>query len=114
VRLVEKWRCTVCGYIHDGTEPPEKCPNCGAPKEKFEELPEDKEKLIERSRFSNSLHVKLSALLGEVEETATRGIEDNLDPRCVEIFTQAKEVAWILRQRSKAEIQTHVNKGKWG
>jgi len=29
------WRCTVCGYIHEGEEPPEKCPNCGAPKEKF-------------------------------------------------------------------------------
>jgi len=114
VRLVEKWRCTVCGYIHDGTGPPEKCPNCGAPKGKFEKLPEDKEKLIERSRLSNSLHVKLSALFGEVEDAATRGIEDNLDPRCVEIFTQAKEVAWMLRQRSKAEIQTHIAKGKWG
>lgn len=107
-------RITVCGYIHDGVEPPEKCPNCGAPKEKFEKLLEEKEKLIERSRLSNSLHIKLSALLGEVDEVATRGIEDNLDPRCVEIFTQAKEVAWMLRQRSKAEIQAHVNKGKWG
>lgn len=111
---MQKWRCTVCGYIHDGTEPPEKCPNCGAPKEKFEKLAEDKEKLIERSRLSNLLHVKLSALLSEVEEVASKGVEDNLDPRCVEIFTQAKEMSWMLRQRSKAEIQTHVNKGKWG
>ncbi len=32
------WRCTVCGYIHKGLAPPEKCPNCGAPKEKFIEV----------------------------------------------------------------------------
>lgn len=32
------WRCTVCGYIHNGDEPPEKCPNCGAAKDKFVEV----------------------------------------------------------------------------
>lgn len=31
-----KWICTVCGYVHEGEAPPEKCPQCGAPKEKFE------------------------------------------------------------------------------
>lgn len=35
---MKKWRCTVCGYIHQGDEPPEKCPVCGADKSKFEEL----------------------------------------------------------------------------
>lgn len=30
-----KYICTVCGYIHEGAEPPEKCPNCGADREKF-------------------------------------------------------------------------------
>lgn len=33
-----KWRCTVCGYIHEGEEPPEKCPVCGQGKEKFEKI----------------------------------------------------------------------------
>ncbi|UCC45502.1 MAG: rubrerythrin family protein [Candidatus Zixiibacteriota bacterium] len=23
-----KWKCSVCGYIHEGTEPPAKCPSC--------------------------------------------------------------------------------------
>lgn len=35
---MKKWRCTVCGYTLEGETPPEKCPNCGALKEKFEEL----------------------------------------------------------------------------
>ena len=29
--------CKVCGYIHFGDEAPERCPQCGATKEKFEE-----------------------------------------------------------------------------
>jgi len=35
---MKKWRCTVCGYIHTGEEPPEKCPVCGADKSLFEEV----------------------------------------------------------------------------
>lgn len=31
-----KWVCRKCGYIHEGTEPPEKCPSCDHPVEYFE------------------------------------------------------------------------------
>ncbi|PHR30268.1 MAG: rubredoxin-type Fe(Cys)4 protein [Desulfotalea sp.] len=34
----KQWRCTVCGYVHNGVEPPEKCPVCGADKSLFVEL----------------------------------------------------------------------------
>jgi rubrerythrin len=30
-----RWRCDVCGYIHDGEEPPDFCPRCGADKSHF-------------------------------------------------------------------------------
>ncbi len=33
--MTTTWRCTVCGYIHEGEEPPEICPVCGAGSEKF-------------------------------------------------------------------------------
>ena len=29
------WVCPVCGHTYVGPEPPEKCPVCGAPKEKY-------------------------------------------------------------------------------
>ena len=32
---MKKWQCTVCKYIHEGDEPPEKCPICGVPASKF-------------------------------------------------------------------------------
>lgn len=42
VPKVEKnWRCTVSGYLHKGTEPPEKCPICDASADMFEEVTED-------------------------------------------------------------------------
>ena len=31
-----KWKCAVCGYVHDGTQPPGKCPACAHPREHFE------------------------------------------------------------------------------
>ena len=31
-----KWKCSVCGYIHEGKEPPEKCPACKHAKEYYE------------------------------------------------------------------------------
>lgn len=33
---MSKYRCTVCGYIHEGDSAPEKCPVCGAPASAFE------------------------------------------------------------------------------
>jgi rubrerythrin len=30
-----KWICLVCGYVHEGTEPPKKCPGCNHPREHF-------------------------------------------------------------------------------
>ena len=31
-----KWTCIKCGYVHEGTEPPVKCPCCKHPQEYFE------------------------------------------------------------------------------
>lgn len=31
-----KWKCSKCGFIHESTEPPLKCPSCKHPKEYYE------------------------------------------------------------------------------
>lgn len=31
-----KWKCGVCGYVHEGFEPPQICPSCKHPREHFE------------------------------------------------------------------------------
>ncbi|CDE56697.1 rubredoxin [Prevotella sp. CAG:873] len=38
--MKKKFICTVCGYVYEGTEAPEKCPLCGAPASKFKEMEE--------------------------------------------------------------------------
>ncbi|NLT58867.1 MAG: rubredoxin [Clostridiales bacterium] len=38
---MKKWKCIVCGYIHEGDEPPESCPICGVPADQFVEVDED-------------------------------------------------------------------------
>ncbi len=38
---MKKWKCTVCGYIHTGDEPPDTCPVCGADKSKFVEVADE-------------------------------------------------------------------------
>lgn len=35
---MKKFVCTVCGYVHEGDEAPDKCPVCKAGKEKFKEM----------------------------------------------------------------------------
>ncbi len=111
---MKMWRCTVCGFVYEGDRPPETCPKCGSPSEKFEPVPEDQVKVIERARRTNQLHSDLLAALARVEAIADAGIEDNLDPGCLKTFTKAKEAARLVRQFGVAEIQVHVNKGKWG
>ncbi len=108
------WKCSACRYVWDGDEAPDKCPKCGAPKEKFDKLSPEAANKIERSRFTNGLHISLFSLLDTVVEIAEVGIEDELDPACVRVFELARNEATISRQRIKAEIEGHIAKGKWG
>lgn len=34
---MKRFICSVCGYVHEGAEPPEECPVCNQPGEKFRE-----------------------------------------------------------------------------
>ena len=38
-----KFRCPVCGYIHEGDTAPERCPQCKVPGEKFIKLEESED-----------------------------------------------------------------------
>lgn len=37
----KKFKCKVCGYVHEGDKAPEKCPMCQAPQSEFEEIVEE-------------------------------------------------------------------------
>ena len=35
---MKKFVCQVCGYVYEGEAAPAKCPQCGAPASKFQEM----------------------------------------------------------------------------
>ena len=39
---MKSWKCTICGYVHEGNEPPKECPLCKAGAEKFIEVTPEK------------------------------------------------------------------------
>lgn len=55
------WRCTVCGYLHEGDFPPESCPLCHAAADKFE--------LVETVAVSRSLMLKFQDQLIQMRAT---------------------------------------------
>lgn len=107
------FRCAVCGYVHEGDEAPDSCPKCGAPKEKFEELSQEAANKIYASDRTNDIHMELIRLGMKIAALCEEGIQLNLDPPCVAVFKKAKEEAWVIKQRSKAELAGHMSRGKF-
>ncbi len=109
-----QWKCGICNFIWEGDNPPDKCPKCGAPGDKYAKLSGEDWNIVERSRFTNGLHIELMGILPRLLEIAEEGIADDLDPRCAVLFKRLQEEASFLLASSKAELEGHMKKGKWG
>ena len=70
-----KYVCTVCGYVHEGDEAPEKCPQCGVPASKFKKQEGEMSWVAE--------HV-LGVAQG-VDEEILQGLRDNFNGECTEV-----------------------------
>ena len=114
---MKKWVCSVCGYVHEGDTPPEKCPVCKQPAEKFIEqkgemewaaehvvgvangAPEDIIKDLRANFEGEAEHAaKFAELLGEVLSDSTK---KNLEIR-VEAECGATAGKFDLAKRAKA------------
>lgn len=108
------FKCGVCGYTYDGEEAPDKCPKCGAPKEEYQQLEKDAEELVLKSRKTNEMHVAISGLYAKIQKWAKTIKEENLDPPCVAIAERVLKDTHETIQAIKAELETHMKKGKFG
>lgn len=72
---MKKFVCSVCGYVHEGSEPPEKCPQCGAPASKF------KEQAAEQSWAAE--HV--AGVAKGAPEDIMEGLRQNFQGECTEV-----------------------------
>ena len=72
---MKKFVCSVCGYVHEGDNPPEFCPQCHAPASKFKEQGEDKAWAAE--------HVV--GVAQGVDEEILEGLRQNFTGECNEV-----------------------------
>jgi rubredoxin len=107
------WKCSVCGFVHEGADAPDVCPKCGALKDKFVEMSQEDIEKVYKSDRTNDIHMKIINLSMEIAVLSEEGITLKLDPACVTVFEKAKQEAWVIKQRSKAELAGHMSKGKW-
>ncbi len=107
------WKCGVCGFVFEGEDAPDTCPKCGAPKKKFNALEQEQVDKIYSSDRTNDIHMEICNLAMRIYQLSKEGIDIGLDPPCVDLFKKAKDESWILKQRSKAEIEGHISRGKW-
>ncbi len=71
-----KWVCQVCGYVHEGDEPPEACPVCKVPAEKFT-------KVEEGEKAWASEHVV--GVAKDVSEDIKADLRSNFEGECSEV-----------------------------
>ena len=74
--MAKKWICTVCGYVHEGDTPPEKCPQCKVPASKFKEM--------EKGNVSYAAEHVLGVAKG-VDPEILQGLRDHFNGECSEV-----------------------------
>jgi len=72
---MKKFVCSICGYVHEGTEAPEKCPICKAPASKFNEQSAEKTWAAE--------HVV--GVAQGVDPRIIEGLRENFNGECSEV-----------------------------
>lgn len=75
---MKRFVCKVCGYIHEGNEAPDVCPQCGAPKEQFELLEETEGEL----NYADEHKVGIAKGL---DEKVVEGLKMNFQGECTEV-----------------------------
>jgi len=73
---MKKYVCTICGYVHEGEGAPDKCPICGAAKEKFME--QSQEGLV----FADEHRVGIAK---DVDPEIIQGLRENFQGECMEV-----------------------------
>ncbi|KPA16744.1 rubredoxin/rubrerythrin [Candidatus Magnetomorum sp. HK-1] len=74
---MKKFVCTVCGYIHEGDNPPANCPQCKAPSEKF--------KLKDEEGTLAWADEHIIGVAKDVDADIVEGLRANFTGECTEV-----------------------------
>lgn len=72
---MKKWKCVICGYVHEGEEPPESCPICKAPASKFVLLEGEEAQSAEHGRRMSAAPPKKKAPAPSSDRDRIRELE---------------------------------------
>ncbi|MFO7952656.1 MAG: rubredoxin [Bacillota bacterium] len=110
---MKMWRCEVCGYLHEGEEPPDICPKCGAPKEKFKLLDEEEAEMMRDALATREKYNQIYEHLEAINKIAQEGIDLNLDDGCNQIFSQTQKDIEAMHKKIKEELAGHADECIW-
>ena len=96
------WVCSVCGYVHEGDEPPAECPTCHAPAEKFIEQGGDKVWAAE--------HVL--GVAADAPEDIKKGLREMFNGECSEVGMYLAMSRVAIRE-GYPEIGAFFEKAAW-
>ena len=125
--MTKKYRCLVCGYIHEGNEAPQECPICHVGAEKFEEMIREGEFLEYDAHMDNyygtpkaQLEEKLARghVLLDIEPNGAKQVKEAL-PEAVLVFIMPpsmEELEKRLRGRGDTpedQIAMRLERANW-
>lgn len=74
---MKKFVCAICGYVHEGNEAPDQCPQCKAPKEKFSEKVEGAMAWADEHR--------IGVASADIDPEILAGLKANFMGECTEV-----------------------------
>ncbi|MBQ2799275.1 MAG: NADH peroxidase [Ruminiclostridium sp.] len=102
---MKKWVCPVCGYVHEGDEAPEFCPQCKVPGSKFTEMA-----VTDKLVFADEHKVGVAKAVTDEEIIA--GLKANFEGECTEVGMYLA-MARAAHREGYPEIGMYYEKAAW-
>ena len=102
---MKKFVCPVCGYVHEGDTPPEKCPQCGVPGSKFTEMKDEALNFV-------CEHVIGVGAKDKIDAEVYEGLKANFEGECTEVGMYIAMGRQAIRE-GYPEVGSYYEKAAW-
>ena len=99
---MKKFVCSICGYVHEGNDAPDFCPQCKAPKSKFIEQKEGRTWAAEH----------IVGVASGVDKEIIEGLRMNFTGECTEVGMYLA-MARVAHREGYPEIGMYYEKAAW-
>ena len=99
---MKKWVCSVCGYVHEGDTPPEKCPVCKVPASKF----------VEQGGELTWAAEHVIGVAADVPEDIKKDLRANFEGECSEVGMYLA-MARAAHREGYPEVGLYYEKAAW-